>query len=115
MVIWDLEKLTAIHELEGHTTSTKNIAMLPDDKTLVTGSYDSTIRLWDTISGVCKMTLKASERVGKDQEGQEDSPNQLVDKKKYPEMVSAMKVLEDSRILAGGVGGFVRIWDGLTG
>lgn len=89
--------------------------MLPSGQTLVTGSYDGTIRLWDTILGVCKMTLKASERVEEGQEGQEHSPNQPIDKKKYTETVFAMKVLKDSRIVSGGTGGFVRIWDGLTG
>jgi WD40 repeat protein len=115
MVIWDLERTAAIHVLEGHTNIVKNISLLPDDKTLVTGSHDGTIRLWDTMSGLCKMTLQASEKVGHDQEGQQDLPDQHVEKKKFAETVSAMQVLENSRIVSGGVGGFIRIWDGLTG
>ncbi|UZJ51406.1 hypothetical protein CBS101457_000726 [Exobasidium rhododendri] len=49
------QNLTLFKGHTGFVTAMK----LKDRKTLVTGSYDETIRVWDLYSGVCKKVLKA--------------------------------------------------------
>jgi WD40 repeat protein len=68
--------------------------MLPETEVLISGSYDGTIRLWND-DGMEQKVLKPADF------GPE------IDK----ESVSAMIVLKDRRIIGGGRGGFVRVWD----
>jgi WD40 repeat protein len=44
--IWDLESRLAIHELVGHTGTVASLARDADANTLVSGSYDTTVRVW---------------------------------------------------------------------
>ncbi len=48
-----MDKLTriCIHKLEGHTGEVRAIAFSPDGQQILSGSYDRTLRLWDTDSG----------------------------------------------------------------
>ena len=41
----------AMHVLEGHTSEVSMAVYSPDGKTIVSGSYDCTIRLWDASTG----------------------------------------------------------------
>ena len=43
--------------LEGHTGIVRCVIQLTDGR-VVSGSYDNTLRIWDTISGSCLMTLE---------------------------------------------------------
>ena len=43
---------------QGHTDRIGAIAFAPDGKTLATGGYDRTVRLWDVATGQERMTLK---------------------------------------------------------
>jgi WD40 repeat protein len=45
--------------LRGHTQPVYSVAYSPDGKTLASGSFDKTIRLWDVAAGKCTAVLKA--------------------------------------------------------
>ena len=43
---------------KGHSNVVSSVAFSADGKTLATGSYDETVRLWDVASGQCTATLE---------------------------------------------------------
>ncbi|CAG8890696.1 unnamed protein product [Penicillium egyptiacum] len=47
-----------IRTLKGHSGGVNAIAFFPDDKQLVSGSFDGTIKIWDTATGDRQKTLK---------------------------------------------------------
>ena len=49
-------------ELGGHKKGVKSVAFSPDGKTLASGSYDTTIRLWSLPEGVYRNTLKGHKK-----------------------------------------------------
>ncbi len=44
---WERESGKQIQELKGHNSSVNSIAISSDNKFIVSGSYDTTIRVWD--------------------------------------------------------------------
>jgi WD40 repeat protein len=44
--------------LQGHASGARTVAISPDGKTLASGSYDRTIKLWDLSTGNERLTLK---------------------------------------------------------
>jgi WD40 repeat protein len=59
----DREQLCDLNErarLRGHTNDVCSLAITPDGKTLVSGSRDRTIRLWDLTTGKERVTLKGN-------------------------------------------------------
>ncbi|MEH2217176.1 MAG: ribosome assembly protein 4, partial [Nostoc sp.] len=46
-----------VNTLEGHSSTVKSVGFSPDGKTLASGSYDNTIKLWDVSTGKAIKTL----------------------------------------------------------
>ncbi len=42
--VWDIASSTQTHKLEGHTDWVKSVAISSDNKTIVSGSDDKTVR-----------------------------------------------------------------------
>ncbi len=49
--LWDANTGHLLHRLKGHERSVTGVAFSPDGKTLVSGSYDATLRFWDSQTG----------------------------------------------------------------
>ena len=43
--------------LDGHTNRVQSVAFTSDSRTLVSGSYDETIKIWDVTTGKCLRTI----------------------------------------------------------
>lgn len=56
--LWDAGTGKQLHRLEGHTAAVRAAAFSPDGQRAVTGSWDTTVRLWDTASGTSTAVLK---------------------------------------------------------
>jgi WD40 repeat protein/serine/threonine protein kinase len=75
------------------TSKMRGIGLCPDGTTLVSGSYDRTVRLWDLKSGRPRQTFR-------------DQPDQI----------TCVAVSPVGRVIAsGGEQGFVKLWDTSTG
>ncbi|MDX2231969.1 MAG: NB-ARC domain-containing protein [Leptolyngbyaceae cyanobacterium bins.349] len=59
--LWNAHTGELLHELHGHTSRIWAIAFSPDGQTLITGSEDGTLRLWDAEQGK-ELTMLQSPR-----------------------------------------------------
>jgi COMPASS component SWD3 len=48
MILWDAYTGNNIRTLLGHTLYVSSVCFSSDDKKIVSGSYDHTIKVWDT-------------------------------------------------------------------
>lgn len=55
--VWDLETKNT-YNLEGHTKQISRVAFSSDGQTMVSSSYDATLKVWDTHSQKCLSTLE---------------------------------------------------------
>jgi WD40 repeat protein len=93
-IIWDVESGRQIHRLMGHTGDVYAVAFTPDGERAVTGSTDSTLCLWEVLTGqlIAKMT------------GHKSGIDRGV----------AVR-LSDGMIASGDASGEIRLWEGKTG
>ena len=77
--------------LEGHTSTVTALALLPDGR-LASGSGDSTIRLWDLISGAETARLEG-----------------------HTDQVTALRLLPDGRLASASWDKTIRLWDLASG
>ena len=77
--------------LRGHSV-VNSISFSPDGRTLASGSYDGSIRLWDGVTGVHLRTLTG-----------------------HRGSVNSVSFSPDGRTLAGGSYREILLWDGVTG
>lgn len=45
IILWDVQTLTKIHTLSGHSHTIKSLAFHPDGQILASASYDRTVRI----------------------------------------------------------------------
>jgi len=80
--------------LAGHTKEVTAIAYSPGDRVIASGSYDGTVRLWDTLSGA-----------------ETRSPLES----KNGAVISVAYTSGGDRLVAGTRTGYVMVWDTITG
>ena len=51
--IWSISKMGCSLRMSGHTGSIYSIAYTPSGRFIITGSHDSTVRIWNQSSGIC--------------------------------------------------------------
>ncbi len=57
LTLYDTETGKEVRQFVGHTSTVWSMAVSPDNQTLVSGSYDQTVRLWDIASGRNLLTM----------------------------------------------------------
>ncbi|KAK5992022.1 Vegetative incompatibility protein HET-E-1 [Cladobotryum mycophilum] len=82
----------SLQTLEGHHAEVLSIAYSPDGRRLATSSQDKTVKIWDSYTWKCNLTL----------EGHNDSVGRIV-------------FLSDSRKIISASYGIVKIWDVTVG
>jgi WD40 repeat protein len=85
-------KPAIVQLLEGHTNTVSSVSITPDGRTLVSGSNDNTLKVWDLENGKCLCTLNHKHRV------------------------ECVWVSPDGKIaISGGHDKILRVWDIATG
>eukprot|EP00727_Mastigamoeba_balamuthi_P007009 m51a1_g2929 putative udp-glucose 4-epimerase (1618) ;mRNA; r:566998-574824 len=127
--LWDLRKLSPILSLEGHSDWVNQV--FADGSTIVTSSYDYTLRTWSQVSGACVSTLMGHKgsvtcfdvdtTTGKILSGSEDNTLRLWDMRKgecnavckgHTDALSAVKFLPGTGLAVSGSRDLsLRMWD----
>lgn len=60
--VWDAKSGNELATLQGHTNWVVDCKYAPDGRTIVSASWDGTLRLWDSETGACVHTLSGHEK-----------------------------------------------------
>lgn len=92
------KKFRLAKTLFGHSLDVRSVAISPDGETIASGSFDTTIKIWNFSSGESLLTLN----------GHSDAE----------ELVSAVAIARDGKTLVSGsnsYGGTIKVWNLQTG
>ncbi len=56
--VWNIKTAGCLHSLEGHTAKVVSVSVFPDCRHALSGSFDTTLRVWDIDAGKCISVLK---------------------------------------------------------
>jgi hypothetical protein len=93
--IWNLQSKTSVKTLTGHTHVVECVAFSPDGQRLVSGSFDSTVRVWDLATTGDPLVHTLTGHVGR--------------------IIAVAFNHAGTQIVSGGEDGTVRVWDVQTG
>jgi WD40 repeat protein/Tfp pilus assembly protein PilF/predicted Ser/Thr protein kinase len=64
VLVWDLRAFKVTRTLKGHTEFVTSVCLSADERWIVTGSYDKSIRMWARDTGTCSYILQTEMLVG---------------------------------------------------
>lgn len=91
--VWDVDKGSLLFELKGHNDRIQDIHWSPDGKTIITASWDRTVKIWNASDGKLQMTLKGHRGF----------------------VVSARYLPTQDRVVTTSMDSTARVWDCQTG
>ncbi|KAI9334103.1 WD40-repeat-containing domain protein [Obelidium mucronatum] len=99
--LWSVETGECIKELLGHDGTVMSVAFSPDDQSVVTGSTDSTVKLWAVVSGsfdklVQLWSIQTGDSVSLHGHTQE--------------VLSVAVSMDGKRVVSGSADGTIKLW-----
>jgi len=133
--VWDVEKETCLHTLEGHTNRVYSLQFDSERNIIVSGSLDTSIRVWDIVSGQCLYTLMGHQSLTSGMQlrgnilvsGNADSTikvwdisngqclHTLAGANRHQSAVTSLQFLQNGLVVSSSDDGSVKLWDALTG